>query len=48
MKPALLDVNLLIALAARHGGRLVTLDRGLRALVAEGTSADQAIEVVRV
>lgn len=38
----------LLALAARHGGRLATLDRGLRALVAEGTSAEQAIEVVRV
>jgi toxin-antitoxin system PIN domain toxin len=36
----------LVALAVRRGGCLATLDRGVRALVAAGLSAESAVEVV--
>jgi toxin-antitoxin system PIN domain toxin len=36
----------LVGLALRHGGRVATFDRGVRALVAAGVSADAAVEVV--
>lgn len=36
----------LVALAVRRGGCLATLDRGVRALVAAGRSAESVVEVV--
>jgi len=36
----------LVGLAIRHGGRLATFDRGVRALVAAGLSAESTVEVV--
>ena len=36
----------LVGLAIRHGGCLATFDRGVRALVAAGLSAESTVEVV--